>query len=62
MDGLLNIPGQESTTGRKSGMQEFGMKLNRFKNSMRKTLTSDITRDEETEETYRFIIIALTKI
>ena len=53
MDGLLNIPGQEPATGRKSGMQEFGMKLNRFKNSMRKTLTSDMTREEE-EETYIF--------
>jgi hypothetical protein len=54
MDGLLNIPGQEPTTGRKSGMQEFGMKLNRFKKSMRKTLTNDITRDDEEEETYFF--------
>ncbi|CBY35495.1 unnamed protein product [Oikopleura dioica] len=51
MDGLLNLPGQEPTSGRKSGMQEFGMKLKGIKKSLRKTMTGESMRDDTLEET-----------
>ena len=58
MDGLLNIPGQEPTTGRKSGMQEFGAKLKGIKKSFRKTMTmTGENIGDEFEETYFILIL-----
>ena len=57
MDGLLNLPGQEPTSGRKSGMQEFGMKLKGIKKSLRKTMTGESMRDDTLEETYVFVLL-----
>ena len=56
MDGLLNLPGQEPTSGRKSGMQEFGMKLKGIKKSLRKTMTGESMNDT-LEETYVFVLL-----
>ena len=56
MDGLLNIPGQETATGRKSGMQEFGLKLKGIKKSLRRTMTGESMGIVTEEETYVYFL------